>query len=60
MNNDGTVDIIDLRTVAIYFMVRQGDPNWPAASTYDLNGDEIIDIVDLRTVPLNYGYTYVP
>jgi len=60
VNNDGTVDIIDLRTVAIYFLVRQGDPNWPAASTYDLNGDEIIDIVDLRTVALNYGYTYVP
>jgi hypothetical protein len=60
VNNDGTVDIIDLHTVATYHLVKQGDPNWPAASTYDLNGDELVDIFDLRTVAQNYGYTYVP
>jgi hypothetical protein len=60
VNNDGTVDIMDLRTVAIYYLVKQGDPEWTQASTYDLNGDGIVDVFDLRTAAWNHGYTYVP
>lgn len=60
VNNDGTVDIYDLRTVAIYFMVKETDPNWQAASTYDFNGDGVVDVFDLRTVASNFGYIYVP
>jgi hypothetical protein len=60
VNNDGTVDIMDLRTVAIYYLVKQGDPEWTQASTYDLNGDGIVDVFDLRTAASNHGYTYVP
>jgi len=60
VNNDGVVDVLDLRTVAVYYMVKQGDPNWAEASTYDLNGDRVVDILDLRTTASNFGYTYVP
>jgi Divergent InlB B-repeat domain len=53
VNNDGTVDLFDLRTVAIYIDVT-GD------STYDLDGNGFIDVFDLRVVAANYGYTYTP
>ncbi len=59
VNNDGTVDVLDLRTVAIYYLVKQGDPNWAVASSYDLDGSGIIDVFDLRTAASNFGYTYV-
>jgi hypothetical protein len=60
VNNDGVVDIFDLRSVAVYYNVKQGDSNWTEASTYDLNGDGIIDVDDLRIVAANFGYTYNP
>ncbi len=60
VDNNGVVDVFDLRTVAGYYMVKQGDPNWPQASTYDLNGDGIVDILDVRTAASNFGHTYVP
>jgi hypothetical protein len=60
VNNDGVVDIFDLRPVGAYYNVQQGDPNWTAASTYDLNGDGIIDITDLGLVAANFGYVYIP
>ena len=60
LNNIGTVDIFDLRLEAAYFDTKQGDPNWAAASTYDLNGDGKIDILDVEIVAGNYGYSYVP
>lgn len=50
VNNDGMVDIMDLRTEAAYY-------NWSNA-TYDLNGDGIIDIFDLIVIATNYGFTY--
>ena len=50
INNDGSVDIFDLRTVAAFYRVKIGDPNWGAASAYDLNHDGIIDIFDLVIV----------
>lgn len=58
VNNDGTVDLYDLRAEAYYFGVKQGDPGWSAASTYDLDDNGIIDIFDLRTIAANYGYVY--
>jgi hypothetical protein len=60
VNNDGTVNIIDLRTLAAFYDVKQGDPTWPEASAYDLNGDGIIDIYDLVLIATNWGYTYTP
>jgi hypothetical protein len=60
INNDGTVDIWDIRTVAAFYDAQQGDPNWSIASKYDLNGDGIIDIFDLVIVAVNFGATYNP
>ena len=60
VNNNGTVDIFDLRLVAVYFNAKQGDPNWTEASGYDLNGDGKIDILDAGLVAGNFGYSYVP
>jgi hypothetical protein len=58
LDNSGEVDISDLRTVAAYYDVKQGDPMWPAASAYDLYGDGVIDIFDLVVVGSNFGYKY--
>jgi hypothetical protein len=58
VNNDGTVDITDLRTVAAYYNAKEGDANWADASAYDLNGDKFIDIFDLVTITANYGFIY--
>jgi len=58
INSDGDVDILDLRTVAYYYEVKQGDPGWTEASKYDLNCDGIIDIYDLTLITTKYGYEY--
>jgi hypothetical protein len=55
INNDGSVDIFDLRTVATFYRVKIGDPNWGAASAYDLNHDGIIDIFDLVIIAVKLG-----
>jgi hypothetical protein len=60
LDNSGVVDISDLRTVAAYFDVKQGDPLWPTALAYDLYGDGVIDIFDLVVVGANFGHTYIP
>jgi hypothetical protein len=57
VNNDGTVNILDLRTVAAFYDVKLGDPAWPLASVYDLNGDGVINIFDLIYIATNWGYT---
>jgi hypothetical protein len=58
VNNDGVVNIFDLRTVAAYFDVKEGDPLWAVASAYDLRGDGIIDIFDLVLIAANFGFSY--
>jgi len=58
INGDGDVDILDLRTVAYYYEVKQGDPDWTVASKYDLKCDGIIDIFDLTLIATNFGYEY--
>jgi uncharacterized repeat protein (TIGR02543 family) len=60
VNNDGIVDVYDLRPLGAYYDVKQGDPNWSEASTYDLNGDGIINIEDLKIVEANFQYQYIP
>ncbi|MCJ7768143.1 hypothetical protein MUP79_07110, partial [Candidatus Bathyarchaeota archaeon] len=52
INNDGTVDIFDLRTVAAYYDQQN--------STYNLTNGDIIDIYDLVVIAANFDYTYYP
>jgi Ca2+-binding EF-hand superfamily protein len=52
-NNDGVINILDLRTVAAYFDIKQGDSLWSVASAYDLNGNGVIDIYDLVLIAVN-------
>jgi len=52
IDNNGSVDVIDLGTVAKLYD--------QANSTYDLNGDDMIDIFDLALVGANFWYTYLP
>jgi hypothetical protein len=52
IDNNGVVNIFDLRTVAFYY----GQVNMQ----YDLNGDNFIDVFDLVLISTNIGYTYGP
>jgi hypothetical protein len=58
VDNDGDVEIFDLRSVTAFYLAKSGDPNWSTASTYDLNGDGRIDIIDLIIVAVKFGTTY--
>jgi len=58
IDNNGVVDIGDLRTVAYYYDVKEGDPLWAAASKYDLNRDLTIDLFDPVVVGANFGFMY--
>jgi hypothetical protein len=55
VTGDGVVDIFDLRTVAAFYDLEEGDPDWDP--TWDLNGDGIIDIFDLVLIAVNFGYS---
>jgi hypothetical protein len=59
VNNDGAVNVLDLRIVAFYYGKTPADPEWPAASKYDLTNDNTIDIFDLGVVATNFGFTYL-
>jgi hypothetical protein len=52
MDNNGVVDIYDIRTIAAFY-----DTVNP---TYNLTGDSTIDIFDIVVVASNFGYTYAP
>jgi hypothetical protein len=52
IDNNGVVDILDMRTVAAYY-----DTTNPQ---YNLTGDNIIDIYDLVVIGANFGFTYNP
>jgi hypothetical protein len=58
VNNDGEVDVFDLRTIACYYDSNPSRLDWVAASKYDLNGDNVIDVYDLVIVGANFGYKY--
>jgi hypothetical protein len=55
VTGNGVVDVFDLRTVAAYFDVKQGDPLWSTASAYDLNSNGVIDIYDLVLIGANWS-----
>jgi uncharacterized repeat protein (TIGR02543 family) len=49
IDNNGVVDVFDLRTVAAYYDQQN--------STYDLNGDGYIDIFDVVIASTNFGFS---
>jgi hypothetical protein len=55
INKDGTVDIIDIATVAKAYGCKPGDLNWNPIVDMDIN--ETIDILDIATVAKDYGKT---
>jgi hypothetical protein len=52
IDNNGRVDIFDLRTVAAYYDQQN--------SAYNLTNGDIIDIYDLVVIAANFDYTYYP
>jgi len=52
IDNNGAVNIFDLRTVAAFYDTATPD--------YDLTGDVFVDIYDLVVIGTNFGYKYYP
>jgi hypothetical protein len=52
VDNNGSVDVFDLRTVAFYYDTVTPD--------YNITGEEVVDIFDLVMIGSNYGFTYDP
>jgi len=52
IDNNGAVNIFDLRTVAAFYDTANPD--------YDLTGDVFVDIYDLVVIGANFGYEYYP
>ena len=55
LNNDGTVNILDIAIVTAAFGTRPGDERWN--ETADLDNNELIDILDVARVARDYGKT---
>jgi parallel beta-helix repeat protein len=56
INNDGTVNIIDVYTVAKAFGSRLGDKTWNPLA--DINRDGIVNIMDIFIVARKFGKTW--
>ena len=46
VNDDGTVDIIDITEAQRYYQATSSDTNWETAKAMDVNGDNKVDIED--------------
>lgn len=55
LNQDGTVNIVDISIVAMAFGTKLGDDNWNEVA--DLDKNEEINIIDISTVAMDYGKT---
>ncbi|HYY91934.1 MAG TPA: dockerin type I domain-containing protein, partial [Candidatus Dormibacteraeota bacterium] len=56
VNMDGTVDIVDLATVAQSYGTSYGQPNYNPYADVSMHG--AVNIQDLAAVAYNYGQTY--
>jgi hypothetical protein len=52
VDNNGYVDIYDLRTLAYYYDTVNPE--------YNITGEDVVDIFDLVMIGSNYGYAYIP
>ncbi len=55
LNNDGTINILDISIVALAFGTKPGEDNWNEIA--DLNNDQIINILDISTIAMDFGKT---
>lgn len=55
MNNDCSVTILDIATMALAFDSTPGSPTWNSKA--GLNSDGIVDIIDLARAAAQYGAT---
>jgi thermitase len=58
LNNDGTVNIIDVVIVTGVYGSKKGEPDWNPQA--DIVPDNVINIIDLVKVTANYGRTRNP
>lgn len=57
VNNDGTVDQLDITTCQRWYQAQSGDSDWSNASVCDVDGDNKVDIQDMIGI-LQYLYQY--
>jgi len=53
LNEDGTVNILDIGIVALAFGTREGDENYDSIADLDKNGE--VNIIDISVVAVDYG-----
>ena len=53
LNNDGTVNILDISIVAVAFGTQEGDKNYDSIADLDKNGE--VNIIDISMVAVDYG-----
>ncbi|UKI35082.1 MAG: dockerin type I domain-containing protein [Clostridiales bacterium] len=54
VNQDGTVDLLDITEAQLYYRADKNSSNWNDASKCDFNDDGRIDIEDYMAIWLNF------
>ena len=53
LDHSGTIDFVDISTIAVAFGSRPGSPRWNPAADLDANG--MVDFLDVSIAALDYG-----
>lgn len=54
LNNDGTVNLLDVVMAMKWYQSAKGDDDWDSAQVADVNGDDVVDVNDMIQVVLHY------